>query len=268
MKRFVLCSRRALLGQGQPEGVLLSGTGFDERMTRVVELRFFCGLSVPEVADALEVSVGTVGGSGASRARGYDARSPSNEVELGMRFLAGGPDRRSSFRRAAMSASSYEQEIDMRFPPCLRLTFLTSLTFSLCGALSSAQESAPRHLLADLDGDGLPDLYVSAPDRDDVLLRNSGDGSFVDVTREAGLAGRRSERVRLSDFDGNELTDLLLLSQDGELQLLSGLPGGAFAEAQAGLELSGAAHAEWVDYDLDGWVDVKASTVAGARSLP
>jgi len=33
---------------------------FDERMSRIVELRFFCGLSVEETADALGVSPGTV----------------------------------------------------------------------------------------------------------------------------------------------------------------------------------------------------------------
>ena len=42
----------------------------DERQGLVVSLRFFAGLSVPEVADVLDVSMGTIEGTGASHVPG------------------------------------------------------------------------------------------------------------------------------------------------------------------------------------------------------
>lgn len=45
-------------------------SGFDVRQCRVVELRFFAGLNIPEVAEALGVSSATVGVSGPWRRHG------------------------------------------------------------------------------------------------------------------------------------------------------------------------------------------------------
>ena len=95
-----------------------------------------------------------------------------------------------------------------------------------------------------------------------------GDGSFADITELAGLTGLRSASVRPGDFDRDEIADLLLLTQGGELRLYRGLEGGAFTEvAEAGFGLQGAADAEWIDYDRDGWVDLRVETLTGEPVL-
>ena len=148
------------------------------------------------------------------------------------------------------------------------MRFLSLSPLALFALTAAAQDPAPRHTWSDFDGDGLSDLYVVTPGRDDVLLRNVGDGSFADVTEVAGLASLRSASVRPGDFDRDELADLLLLTQEGELRLYRGLEGGAFTEvAEAGFGLQGAADAEWVDYDRDGWVDLQVETLTGEPVL-
>ena len=58
-----------LISKRNPEGMQVTsrtatmgirGTSFDARQCRVVELRFFGGLNIPEAADALGVSTATV----------------------------------------------------------------------------------------------------------------------------------------------------------------------------------------------------------------
>ncbi|MGH8246910.1 MAG: FG-GAP repeat domain-containing protein, partial [Gammaproteobacteria bacterium] len=54
---------------------------------------------------------------------------------------------------------------------------------------------------ADYDGDGYTDLYVTAFQRN-VLYRNRGDGTFADVTEQAGVAGGAwSSSAAFLDYD-------------------------------------------------------------------
>ncbi len=62
----------------------------------------------------------------------------------------------------------------------------------------------------DVDGDGLPDLYVTnyGPN---VLFRNNGDGSFADITGRAGVGDPRwSIGAALFDADGDGDQDLFV----------------------------------------------------------
>jgi hypothetical protein len=64
---------------------------------------------------------------------------------------------------------------------------------------------------ADVDNDGDPDLYVTTVRQGNVLFENLGDGTFNDVTSEAGLdySGHSSGAV-FFDFDRDGLLDLFL----------------------------------------------------------
>lgn len=131
-------------------------------------------------------------------------------------------------------------------------------------AASGSVGEAPDVVLAwgDADGDGLVDLYAAGARGGDRLLRNDGSGGFEDATARSGLAGRASARAATwADFDRDGQLDLLRVSAAGELELWRGR--GALDFEELGRELALLAprpvrSADWVDYDADGWPDVRA----------
>lgn len=73
-------------------------------------------------------------------------------------------------------------------------------------------------LWQDFDGDGALDLYVSAISGRSRLLRNSGAGSFVDVTLAAGVAHRDGEELfaQWIDLDLDGRPDLHVTTSSGD----------------------------------------------------
>jgi hypothetical protein len=63
-------------------------------------------------------------------------------------------------------------------------------------------------VVGDYDGDGFDDVYVTSVGKNR-LLRNMGDGTFRDVTDEAGVGDTRwSSSAAFADLDGDGLLDL------------------------------------------------------------
>src|SRR5215470_565774 len=62
---------------------------------------------------------------------------------------------------------------------------------------------------ADIDNDGLPDLFVTTVRMGNVLFKNLGQGKFKDITQESGLAGhgppRHSSGAVFFDFNNDGL---------------------------------------------------------------
>ncbi len=91
-------------------------------------------------------------------------------------------------------------------------------------------------VLADLDNDGWPDLYVSNNGRlghQNLLYHNKGNGRFVEVTSQAGAPlqlPETSRSVSAADFDGDGLLDLLVLGtvRQSETMLFRNLGGMRF----------------------------------------
>lgn len=160
-------------------------------------------------------------------------------------------------------------------------------------------------ILADFNDDGLLDLYLVTyvleddenprickeprsptgtlqcsptlyPALDDFLLINDGNGSFVDVTRVAGITGKDGKGLAgvACDLNGDGALDIMIANDGtptflyirtkGEETTESGLVIPKFVEraAELGVAVSGegrtisgmsAAHG---DYDRDGWVDL------------
>ncbi len=118
----------------------------------------------------------------------------------------------------------------------------------------------------DTTGDGLLDLFVAnnlgglfdrkTPNR---LFRNNGDGTFTDVTHEAGLVTRWPTIGAVwGDFDNNGLPDLFLNGL-GRAQLFRNQGDGTFRDVSraAGIDRPaiGSVAAVW-DIDDDGWLDI------------
>ena len=117
---------------------------------------------------------------------------------------------------------------------------------------------------ADVDDDGLVDVYVTRLLDPGILYRNRGDGTFEDVTREVGLdVDPGSNGAAFVDVDGDGDLDLYLTNVLRRRFALYINDAGHFEEqaAQRGADAAtdfrhhgfGIAAG---DYDLDGWVDL------------
>jgi hypothetical protein len=128
----------------------------------------------------------------------------------------------------------------------------------------------------DVDGDGLPDVYLTRLDGPDALFRNNGDGTFEDVAFASGLGGPtasvRSNGVALLDIDNDGDLDIFLSTlgdtrfylfvNDGTghfpteeaVERGVALPRPAVPPGEGGLTASFSIAVG--DFDNDGWLDL------------
>jgi hypothetical protein len=112
---------------------------------------------------------------------------------------------------------------------------------------------------ADYDSDGFYDLFI--PDGvESRLFRNSGDGSFEDVTRRVGLAGLDGVSVGLfADYDNDGHKDFFVSRTFTPNQLFHNNGDGTFADVTAHSGIGAdccTTVAAWGDYDNDGFLDL------------
>ncbi len=117
---------------------------------------------------------------------------------------------------------------------------------------------------ADYDGDGWLDLFLGHEFSFSQLFRNQGDGTFEDVTLQAGLRFRSfTKGATWGDIDGNGRPDLYV-SNFGERNLLFVNRGnGRFDEmaVERGVSEPTYSFPTWFwDYDNDGWQDILVVT--------
>jgi hypothetical protein len=120
----------------------------------------------------------------------------------------------------------------------------------------------------DFDGDRWPDLFVANDTRPNQLFRNRGDGSFVDVALEAGVAFSEEGQARgamgaaAGDWDRSGRAHLLVGNFSSEMAALYRNEGeGLFRDVARASPLGPATlptlafGALLFDHDLDGWLD-------------
>jgi hypothetical protein len=129
----------------------------------------------------------------------------------------------------------------------------------------------------DYNNDGLLDLYVasgkpleegmhpyplkqqSAAPPHNHLYRNNGDGTFADVTDQAGVAANIYGMSAIAaDFDNDGFVDLFVTGY-GKAILYRNKADGTFEDvtAKAGIKIDGwSIGSAWLDYDRDGCVDL------------
>jgi len=116
---------------------------------------------------------------------------------------------------------------------------------------------------ADFDHDGHLDLFVGNI-VEDQLYRARGDGTFVDVTVDAGVAGAsvRTVGVAFADYDQDGDLDLAVGRADG-VALYRNDGGGHFEDVAAALGIDPTlleANVMWADVDNDGDLDLLLAT--------
>lgn len=115
--------------------------------------------------------------------------------------------------------------------------------------------------VADVDNDGLLDIYFTTQLGENQLWRNLGHGTFENITATAGVGLRDAISVGASfaDIDNDGRPDLFVTTVRHGNHLFQNLGGGKFRETteEAGLAYSGhSAAALFFDFDNDGLVDL------------
>jgi len=166
-----------------------------------------------------------------------------------------GPARPPGFRDAAR-----ESGIDFRMsflPNEQGVIFKINLYDHGCGVA-----------VADYDGDGDDDVLFLNQLGANALYRNRGDGTFDDVTREAGplaLADRIKVGATFGDYDNDDDQDLYITSTRGGNVLLENVGDGCFRDVSGAAGVALVAHSQtpaFFDYDGDGDLDLFITNTA------
>jgi hypothetical protein len=136
----------------------------------------------------------------------------------------------------------------------------------------------------DYNNDGLKDIFVlrgawrgKFGKEPNSLLKNNGDGSFTDVTKQAGLLSfYPTQTATWADFNNDGWLDVFIGNEtgpSGEInpsEFYINNKNGTFSEVAASAGCSVIAFVKGVtsgDYDNDGWTDIFISTLNGQKIL-
>src|SRR6266513_3701362 len=121
--------------------------------------------------------------------------------------------------------------------------------------------------VGDYDNDGLEDIYFLNQLGPNALYRNTGNGSFVDVTAKAGvgLGDRISVGATFADYDNDGWQDLFITSTRGGNVLFHNRGDGSFEDVtvKSGVKHVGDSQTPvFFDYDNDGDLDLFVTNTA------
>jgi tetratricopeptide (TPR) repeat protein len=117
---------------------------------------------------------------------------------------------------------------------------------------------------ADINNDGLLDVFVGNEDRGAQLFLNEGNGIFEDISESAGVnRGAFSKAVAAGDLDNDGFVDFYVSNFKGPNYLYRNNHDNTFTERarEAGVPGPGRGFAAWFfDYNNDGWPDIFATS--------
>ena len=149
----------------------------------------------------------------------------------------------------------------------------SGITFRNWVTPDGGKELKPSHYdhgngitIADVDGDGLYDMYFTSNIGGNELWRNLGGGKFENITERAGVAvkGRISVTASFADIDNDGDPDLYVTTVRGGNALFENDGSGKFKDISktSGLDYHGhSSAAVFFDYDRDGLLDLFLANV-------
>jgi hypothetical protein len=105
------------------------------------------------------------------------------------------------------------------------------------------------------------------------LLRNNGDGTFTDVTKQVGLLDPvNSTNSSWADYDNDGWLDVYILNETGTNRLYHNRRDGTFEDVSAKSGIAGdpdamCKGANWIDYDNDDYPDLFVDNLRGHARL-
>jgi hypothetical protein len=155
--------------------------------------------------------------------------------------------------------SLYKNKGDGKFAEVTQNAGLDKIADSFCSAWG------------DYDNDGFLDLYIgngiSRKGTPNTLYRNNGDGTFADVSEQAGVSDglRATIGVAWGDYNNDGWLDLYAVNNGGACALYQNKGDGTFADVTVEAGVIGPLFgfvAFFLDYDNDGWLDLFVSSSA------
>lgn len=138
----------------------------------------------------------------------------------------------------------------------------------------------------DYNNDGWIDIFIlrggwqgqmAELEQPNSLIRNNGDGTFTDVTYQAGIFSEHpTQTATWNDFNNDGWLDVFIGNESMQptrphpCELFINNKNGTFTNMAASIGLNIVAYAKGVtsgDYDNDGWADIFVSTLAGKKVL-
>ncbi len=110
----------------------------------------------------------------------------------------------------------------------------------------------------DVDNDGHLDLFIKNSDSPNVLYRNNGDTTFIDIALASDLADVPGEVAAWADYDNDGDMDLFI-TMGAKDRLWRNNGDGTFSEVTAAAKLQNLSRGQgvaWGDYDNDGHIDL------------
>ncbi|MFB6230688.1 MAG: CRTAC1 family protein [Salinibacter sp.] len=176
---------------------------------------------------------------------------------------SGGPmDREKALERHGFVLENVAQEVGIDFTH-----HAPNLDSSLSHIMPEVAQIGASVSVADYDGDGYSDLYVtnSKYGTENALYRNQGDGTFTNVAPELGLANVNQRGTGTSmgsvwgDYDNDGDEDLFLYKW-GQCMLFRNEDGTGFTQVTDHLkglpDWMNAGTAIWLDANQDGFLDL------------
>jgi hypothetical protein len=174
---------------------------------------------------------------------------------------------------AHMTLAEYPDKVDPRFRLDLSRFFHSEFDIGAFRDVSQPVGVGDRMnqsggaIMDDFDDDGLLDILITCHDPTESMAfyRNAGDGTFVDRTKEAGIADQLGGLVCYqADYDNDGRLDVFIPRGAWHVwpmrpSLLRNVVGGRFEDVteKAGLlDPVNSNAAAWADYDNDGRVDL------------